>query len=485
MEIWKPIENTEYTVSNKGRIKNRYGKLCTTLKNGCAGRVGRVSIIVAKYFMEPPKKYKEILINIDGDKTNNNIKNLKWITRQKYNDMYPRSTKGKTQKETYSTSTPTCGYQKGKDNIAKKKSTIKKISKEVKKSYTPKLKKLRSKQAIERLLSNKFYNKKYIDPDTKESYKSTFEIEVKSHLIKAGINYKQSDHYEKLVHIGQKTFLPDFTFTKYDILNVEDSEKYKNIKGKQLLIEVSGSLFYSWQQDTLNKIDYILKHDKENRYVIVFIVPPDQYHIFSVLNWKYHGRIHVFSMGTPNIEEHCRTLINTKITNIDYMHLLPWNAQACKRLHGHSSSISVKIKGIFGIEHEPWILDFKEIKKHVKDSCENIDHKLLINKEECKVVKESKKYIEVKIPTPEGLFEIKAPKQSITLTNFSTTAENLSFNLAKTILHKLPHSIFKVEIILDEGLNNGAMAIAHRNSIEVLDFLSSNLYEVFKYHVLF
>ena len=54
--------------------------------------------------------------------------------------------KGKTYKEIYGTDNPKCGFKKGEENIAKREDIKKKISKGVRESYTPELKKKRSEQ---------------------------------------------------------------------------------------------------------------------------------------------------------------------------------------------------------------------------------------------------------------------------------------------------------------------------------------------------
>jgi hypothetical protein len=100
-EVWKPIEgfNGRYEVSNMGRINSNVVPWKDTIlkprKNKPNGylRVGlrkepyskiiflRVHRIVAETFIENPENKAEVN-HIDGDKNNNCIYNLEWVTRE-------------------------------------------------------------------------------------------------------------------------------------------------------------------------------------------------------------------------------------------------------------------------------------------------------------------------------------------------------------------------------------------------------------------
>ena len=100
-EIWKDIEGYEglYQVSNFGKIKSigykkkkilkptqdHYGYLNVTLYKNKNKKAKRIHRLVAEAFIANPENKPEI-DHIDTDKLNNNVKNLRWVTRIENNN---------------------------------------------------------------------------------------------------------------------------------------------------------------------------------------------------------------------------------------------------------------------------------------------------------------------------------------------------------------------------------------------------------------
>lgn len=84
MEIWKPIEELPgYSVSNKGRIrKDSTGQIMVLSKNNGYCRITiskHVHRLVAKAFLDPPENNEQCWVDhIDGNRSNNDVSNLRW-----------------------------------------------------------------------------------------------------------------------------------------------------------------------------------------------------------------------------------------------------------------------------------------------------------------------------------------------------------------------------------------------------------------------
>lgn len=94
-EIWKAIDGYEglYEVSNHGNVRsikrgiilkpatNTFGYQIVGLSKNGKRKEGKIHRLVAKAFIDNPNNKKQVN-HIDGDKKNNNVSNLEWVTNQ-------------------------------------------------------------------------------------------------------------------------------------------------------------------------------------------------------------------------------------------------------------------------------------------------------------------------------------------------------------------------------------------------------------------
>lgn len=86
METWKPIgELPGYSVSNRGRIKkDETGQIMVQSKNGGYCRITiskHIHRLVANAFINKPEDIsKRWVDHIDGNRSNNDVSNLRWVT---------------------------------------------------------------------------------------------------------------------------------------------------------------------------------------------------------------------------------------------------------------------------------------------------------------------------------------------------------------------------------------------------------------------
>lgn len=101
MEIWKQLEeNNNYYISSYGRVYSKLSKKILKTGQDCNGycrfsiringkkKTIKVHRLVAKYFIKNIDNKKEIN-HIDGNKSNNNVNNLEWCTREE-NEQHKR-----------------------------------------------------------------------------------------------------------------------------------------------------------------------------------------------------------------------------------------------------------------------------------------------------------------------------------------------------------------------------------------------------------
>ncbi len=142
-EIWKDIKGYEgiYQISNKGQVKSKARRgnwketilkpsetrdhyfVVTLSKNG-VHKSRRVNRIVAETFIENPLNKPEVN-HIDGDKHNNNVENLEWVTT-KENIIHSYKCKLRTAEE----SAKSLGIYAKKGKINPKSKTVYQFNKQ-------------------------------------------------------------------------------------------------------------------------------------------------------------------------------------------------------------------------------------------------------------------------------------------------------------------------------------------------------------------
>jgi hypothetical protein len=161
----------------------------------------------------------------------------------------PNKNKGKSYKEIYNEKIPTCGFQPGDNNVARRPEIREKISIGVKKSYTPELRQKRRNQVYKDFDSGKSfcrYQKKYKNSKG-EMFRSSLEVHFSEFLIRNSFHYE----YEKVFKlINGKRKIVDFVIDNL------------------ILVEISGYAYKKWQEDFKTKM-FLLRESINNPILIL------------------------------------------------------------------------------------------------------------------------------------------------------------------------------------------------------------------------
>jgi 6-pyruvoyltetrahydropterin/6-carboxytetrahydropterin synthase len=134
----------------------------------------------------------------------------------------------------------------------------------------------------------------------------------------------------------------------------------------------------------------------------------------------------------------------------DYAHILPL-VEKCSILHGHTSSVLVELVGDM---KNNLLIDFGEAKRIIKEIISILDHKFFINKKYLK--SEDASHFRVTFEGPKGMFDMQVPKNTTYLLEGEATVENLSTEIIRLLVPKLPKNIEAVGVYIYEGYNKGA-----------------------------
>jgi 6-pyruvoyltetrahydropterin/6-carboxytetrahydropterin synthase len=139
----------------------------------------------------------------------------------------------------------------------------------------------------------------------------------------------------------------------------------------------------------------------------------------------------------------------------DYAHILPL-VEKCSILHGHTSSVMVELVGEM---KNNLLIDFGEAKKIIKEIISILDHKFFIN--EKYLIKEDNIHYKIAFDGPKGMFDLQVPKNTTYLLEGEATVENLSTEIIKLLIPKMPENIEAVGVYIYEGYNKGAHILSH------------------------
>lgn len=138
----------------------------------------------------------------------------------------------------------------------------------------------------------------------------------------------------------------------------------------------------------------------------------------------------------------------------DYAHILPL-VEKCSILHGHTSSIMVELVGRMT---DNLVMDFGEAKEIIRSAVAQFDHKFFINEKYLKSGEGG--HYRVAFEGPRGQFDLTVPADTAYLLRGEATVENLSSELIRILVPKLPANVEAVGVYIYEGHNKGSHIIS-------------------------
>ena len=260
---------------------------------------------------------------------------------------------------------------------------------------------------------------RYIDKNGK-MLKTRTELSISQMLSFLGLSY---EYQPKISLPNGKTVTVDFK-TERGLIEVIDSEsdiaKYKEIK--ELLPETKiMAIGHPKYAAKIKELSEVVFYDKDPQTGSIFMEDPS----FS----------------------------------FDYAHILPL-VEKCSILHGHTSTVMVELVGQMT---NNLLLDFADAKRIIKDSIAVLDHKFFINRKYLK--QEDKSHYKIVFEGPKGMFDLQVPKDTTYLLEGEATVENLSTELIKILVPKMPKNIEAVGVYVYEGYNKGAHILSKLSKV--------------------
>ena len=143
--------------------------------------------------------------------------------------------------------------------------------------------------------------------------------------------------------------------------------------------------------------------------------------------------------------------------NFDYCHFLPWHASQCRSLHGHSSVVTVMLRG--EPDAQGFVIDFGEAKQLVKETLTLFDHKVIAPRATVLGPPDARGLLTIAFATAAGPHRLCLPASEVAIIDNDATVEHLSAILAAAIYQRMPARVQRVMVRMFEGVGKSALAM--------------------------
>jgi 6-pyruvoyltetrahydropterin/6-carboxytetrahydropterin synthase len=143
--------------------------------------------------------------------------------------------------------------------------------------------------------------------------------------------------------------------------------------------------------------------------------------------------------------------------NFDYCHFLPWHTSQCRSLHGHSSVVTVMLRG--EPDAKGFVIDFGEAKRVVKETLNIFDHKVIAPRATVLGSPDMQDLLTIAFDTAAGPHRLCLPASEVAIIDSDATVENLSAILAEAIYRCMPTHVQRVMVRMFEGVGKSALSM--------------------------